>query len=354
MIIKDEYEISLWIDRDENNEFVEHKVAIIGSDTMSSSFRAMEPILVENVNGTHTFSFKMFYRCKDQEVGEYLGETYFPEPYLLEELYPALKANPTFDEIPKDGFINPFISLLQNERKVKVKWKNEWYDFIIKECNESSDKKTVTYKCIDLYINELAKNGFGLTFDNELMNNQGTAQQLATRVVDGTEWQVPDTEGNILEVVSDPPSYDEMVDVSGRTVPLDPNISVPTPLVTSDKIYQENNEPAIEWHLLRSVTVSPDDGSSAAITISPLDLILIFYPPLANLSGSGTFNFQFAYAPSYPENAVNMLVDYAKSYSVKNAYYSVNNNTVTIKESAQGNNLAIVTLNGSGLNDGVS
>ena len=60
----------------------------------------------------------------------------------------------------KDGedktFTNPFLALLVNERKVKVFWKEKWYDFIIKQCAEDSTSKKITYTCKDLYVNELS------------------------------------------------------------------------------------------------------------------------------------------------------------------------------------------------------
>ena len=44
-----------------------------------------------------------------------------------------------------------------NERKVKLKYGEEWYDFIIKDINENSENYTYTYTCQDLYITELSK-----------------------------------------------------------------------------------------------------------------------------------------------------------------------------------------------------
>ena len=72
---------------------------------------------------------------------------------------------------------NPFLALLSNERKIKVLWKNKWYDFVIKNISEDTSSRKNTYTCQDLYINELSKNGFNLTFDSELGNNEGTAQE---------------------------------------------------------------------------------------------------------------------------------------------------------------------------------
>jgi hypothetical protein len=56
-----------------------------------------------------------------------------------------------------EKYANPFGQYLVNERKVKVFWKDKWYDFVIKKCQEDSSKKSVTYTCKDLFINELSK-----------------------------------------------------------------------------------------------------------------------------------------------------------------------------------------------------
>ena len=94
---KDAYEISLWEDvpvaasGSGDNEipthYEEEKIGVIGSDSMTAQWRAVEPRLTQNVNGTNTFSFKMFYTYIDTITGE-----------------------------RKD---NPFKTLLVNERKVK-------------------------------------------------------------------------------------------------------------------------------------------------------------------------------------------------------------------------------------------
>lgn len=180
---KNKYEISLWEDRlvpqtGEGQSIVpehyeEEKVCIIGSDTMTSQVRALEPKLVRNVNGTNKLTFKLYYTYIDNETGKRIQ--------------------------------NPFISLLVNERKVKCKWEDQWYDFVIKGVQEDSNGKTITYTCEDLYINELSKTGFSLEFDQKLNNNQGTAQELAKKVLEGTDWIVDtDNSDHILQTIEEP------------------------------------------------------------------------------------------------------------------------------------------------------
>lgn len=180
---KNKYEISLWEDRlvpqtREGQSIVpehyeEEKVCIIGSDTMTSQARALEPKLVRNVNGTNKLTFKLYYTYIDNETGKRIQ--------------------------------NPFTSLLVNERKVKCKWEDQWYDFVIKGIQEDSNGKTITYTCEDLYINELSKTGFSLEFDQKLNNNQGTAQELAKKVLDGTDWVVDtDNSDHVLQTIEEP------------------------------------------------------------------------------------------------------------------------------------------------------
>ena len=180
---KNKYEISLWEDRlvpqtGEGQSVVpehyeEEKVCIIGSDTMTSQARALEAKLVRNVNGTNKLTFKLYYTYIDNETGKRIQ--------------------------------NPFTSLLVNERKVKCKWEDQWYDFVIKGVQEDSNGKTITYTCEDLYINELSKTGFSLEFDQKLNNNQGTVQELAKKVLEGTDWVVDtDNSDHILQTIEEP------------------------------------------------------------------------------------------------------------------------------------------------------
>lgn len=186
-IKKDRYEISLWEDyivasqgEGENlipEHYEERKIAIIGSNTMVTQWRAIEPKLVSNVNGTNILTFKMYYNYIDTETGK------------------------------KEQ--NPIINLLVNERKIKCLWKNKWYDLVIKSCQEDSSGKSITYTCKDLFINELSKTGFNLQLDTELKNNQGTVKELATTILNGTDWQLGDCD--IIKQYIEEPVYEVLV-----------------------------------------------------------------------------------------------------------------------------------------------
>ena len=247
--MKDKYEISLWEDyqRDNDAYYSERKIAVIGSNDMTSPCRAYNPKLVQNVNGTNTFTFDMYMTYKENFVKDGEDKT----------------------------FTNPFLALLVNERKVKVLWKEKWYDFIIKQCAEDSTSKKITYTCKDLYVNELSKNGYDLEFDSELNNNYGTAQELVEATLKDTEWQLKDTE-NIL---------------------------------------QKKEEPVYELTLTSDLNAI-NQTTGEATTIKAEQTVLVFYEQLAGKTTlDGTY--QFAYAPksNYKKDTNSRLVVNADCYS---------------------------------------
>jgi hypothetical protein len=79
---------------------------------------------------------------------------------------------------------------LQNENKLKLKYKGKWYDFIIKNISEDSSTQSYAYTAKDLFINELSKNGFEVILDTQKLNNYGTITDLATKALAGTDWSI--------------------------------------------------------------------------------------------------------------------------------------------------------------------
>ena len=169
------YTISVWDEVWNENEgrFVEERFAIIGANTMQSQNRALEPTLTRNVNGSKKFSFKMCKRYKDNITGETI--------------------------------INPFAEYLISERKIKLEYDGEWFDFIIKNISEDSSKYIYTYQCEDALVNELSKNGFGVTLDSESVNNSGTLQEIAETVLEDTDWEVESDV--IVQTIEEPLVY---------------------------------------------------------------------------------------------------------------------------------------------------
>lgn len=157
----------------------EKKIGIIGSSSMTAQHRALNGKLVENVNGSRTLTFSMYYKYYDNETGERVE--------------------------------NPFTKLLTNERKVKLRLGNpgdadvEWYDFVIKDIQENSESMMFNYTCTDLFINELSKTGFTITLDAELENNIGTPNELAEYVLKGSGWKVG--KGDLIHTFHEEPVY---------------------------------------------------------------------------------------------------------------------------------------------------
>jgi hypothetical protein len=125
---------------------------------MTSQYRALEPKLKRNVNGSNELTFKMHRHYKDSTTGK--------------------------------DVTNPFIDLIANETKLKLKYKDKWYDFLVKSIQQDSNNTTYSFTATDLHIIELSKNGYGLVMDTTLMNNTGTVNELAGEVLKDTDWSL--------------------------------------------------------------------------------------------------------------------------------------------------------------------
>lgn len=188
--------------------FDEQKVAVIGADKMDAQTRAHSPILTRNVNGTVALSFVLYNHIYDYETGEYRD--------------------------------NPFIKLLTNERKIKLRYDevgvaDPWHDLIIKNIQESSDNKTYTYTAASLPVNELSKNGYNIELDNELMNNQGTITELATKVLEGSDWQLDSESTDLLRQWIEEPLYETVVKTS--IIGINPLTKDEVTIVKGEKVY---------------------------------------------------------------------------------------------------------------------
>lgn len=195
-ILRKPYEISLWEDiidkieiknpETEEIEVVQYykevPIAIIGSNNMNTSIRAYNPIFTQNINGSSTLTFTINSKYYDETTGNFVD--------------------------------NPFSKLLVNERKVKLKYNNDWYDFIIKDIDENSEEKTYTYTAEDLFVNELSKNGFNLQLDTELENNQGTIVELADFTLKETDWKVDKQNSEIIQQLNEEALYEIVLKTS--------------------------------------------------------------------------------------------------------------------------------------------
>lgn len=276
--MKPKYEISVWDDiyDSELQRFVEQKIIIIGSDTMTSEARAREPKLVENINGTNKFTFNMYYSYIDTRTGERIT--------------------------------NPYIQYLINERKIKVKWKDKWYDLIIKQIKEDQVQHLFSYTCEDVYITELSRTGFDLTFATELENNIGTAQELVEKVIENTDWRF---------------------DANG-----------------SQLIYQETEEPVYEAETILSGVVdgvpAVRDIDGSTVYIKPKKAILIYYSYAVDKNNfKNKIQFYYNGTNQWVQDENDMLVINGDCYTI-NVKWDINNDSAT---ALVGNSIPFFTIN---------
>ena len=156
--------------------YKEQKVCTIGGNNFNSPNRAVNPKLVSKINGENILTFDMYISYYDNETGEII--------------------------------YNPYVNKLVNEAKIKLRYDNlkeiKWYDFLIKDIKEQSDKKIISYTAKDLFICELSKSGINLTFDDELENSIGTVHELGERVLEGSDWKIGDERVVLQEIVEEP------------------------------------------------------------------------------------------------------------------------------------------------------
>lgn len=185
--------------------FEENKIAIIGSDTMTAPFRAISPVLTKDINGSNTLTFTLYTHYYDEDINDFV--------------------------------INPMLSHITNETKIKLKYDNKWYDFTVKNIEENSEDKTHNFTCTDMFIDELSKTGFNIVLDNELQNNQGTITELAEKVLEESDWELGQCD--ILTQFIIEPLY-ELVYVDNAS-PSNPMIGIGS-LPNINSVEVENND----------------------------------------------------------------------------------------------------------------
>lgn len=175
MKLKKEFQISLWEDFMDNEtiegiSFInERKICDIASDSLKNPRAAYNVVFKSKTDGTHELTFDINYRYWDQDEQDFIE--------------------------------NPIRKYLYNEAKVKLHYKNRWYDFLIKNCQENSKEKKFTYTCKDLFIDELGRNGYSAEFSTELGNNVGSPTELAAAALEGSDWTVAPNRLEVEEVI---------------------------------------------------------------------------------------------------------------------------------------------------------
>lgn len=121
--------------------------------------RATNIKLTKKLNGTHSLTFQLPDRFYDSEKGDYVK--------------------------------NEFVDQLFNEKKVKLKYMDEWYEFYIKNISDAKQFKSYmkTYTCTDAFIDELSRNGYGIIFDEQLYNNVEEVGTFTEEILEDSIWE---------------------------------------------------------------------------------------------------------------------------------------------------------------------
>lgn len=158
-ILKKEYELSVWTEElDSSGKQIEKKGMIIGANDMTYEGRATGIKLKREIKGTNTLTFQMPSKFYDNEKGEFVH--------------------------------NEFVDYLLNETKLKLKYREEWYEFYIKKITEEKKYKAImySYECEDSFINELSRTGYEIEFADELNNSVAEVGDFMEEILDDSVW----------------------------------------------------------------------------------------------------------------------------------------------------------------------
>lgn len=270
---KESFEISEltdWLEENKGSPYTiiqfykEIKLCVIGSDNMTSNARAFSPKLNRKINGEVSLTFQIQNRFYDYEVNDYI--------------------------------VNPFIKLLVNERKIKLRYgaigeeDTKWYDLIIKNISEDSSTHTFNYTCKSLHINELSKTGFNIELNTELENNMGNVTTLAKTILKDTDWTVEDNNSDILKQYVEEPLY---------------------------KIVLKEN--------INSFNMETGD----ALSLEGGSIIYAFYSSINNKDPY----FQFLYVEEDYQIDDDSIITNSPNYAIENVEYDVNSDMPTFAES---------------------
>ena len=134
-------------------------MAVIGAHDMTYLGRATAVKFTTKINGTHELSFQMPDKFFDSELGDFV--------------------------------LNEFNDYVANENKVKLFYKEQWFEFYIKNVKETKHYKSYmkNYTCTDAFIDELSRNGYGITFDTELYNNVEEIGIFSEEILEDSQWE---------------------------------------------------------------------------------------------------------------------------------------------------------------------
>lgn len=159
-IQKRPYELSVWVEKlNGSNSKVEEKGVIIGAHDMSYPGRATNIVLKREIKGTNTLTFQL------------------PDRY--------------FDSLKGDYVRNEFADLIFPETKLKLFYKDRWFEFFVKKVDDKKQFKSYmkSFTCTDAFIDELSRNGYGIIYDTDLYNNVEEIGTFTEEVLEDSIWQ---------------------------------------------------------------------------------------------------------------------------------------------------------------------
>lgn len=137
----------------------EQMLVVLGADTMEFEGKAYNINLTMDIYGEVSLNFSL--------------DNYF------------------YNSVTGEKEENYLVKYLFNEVKVKLKYEDEWYEFIIKNIQETHNSYlTCVYTCQQLASYELAKTGYNITFslDDERGSAVQDAHSFMKEILADTEW----------------------------------------------------------------------------------------------------------------------------------------------------------------------
>lgn len=223
MNVKVPYSLQVWDEKLVNGKWEETRLAILGADDMDYWGRAYNIQLKTDMYGETSLTFSLDSVFYNQATGE--KETNYLSKYLF------------------------------NEVKVKLLFDKEWYEFIIKQMQETHNNQlTVNYTCTQLATYELGKIGYNISF--VLDENSGSAVQDARSFMETilaeSDWayapagEKGDTRGYEYET----PFTDRTIDLveTQDEILYCFEMSAGTQFQVSDFAFEDGNLVNLSWH----------------------------------------------------------------------------------------------------------
>lgn len=199
---KKQWEISLWedmpttsaikVNEDDDSRILreEKKIAVLASSNIKTPYDIYDINITKNITGEKTLTFKI----ADVIIENGVKKEHPFLALLSAERLIKIREGAPYEEFPIDKDITDLelINSIENYHQLEDN-EDKWSDFIIKTIDEDSTGHIKTYTCKETYVNTLGKNGWSITFDNELENNFGTLEELTKTTLKGSNWEYDNT-----------------------------------------------------------------------------------------------------------------------------------------------------------------